>query len=38
MYKHVQQLHPYYAGPILGKHYLLINIDSFSRWPEVFIT
>ena len=35
---HAQRLHADYAGPILGKYYLLIIIDSFSRWPEVFIT
>ena len=37
-YKRMQRLHADYEGPILGKYYILIIIDSFSRWPEVFIT
>lgn len=37
-YECMQRIHADYAGPLLGKYYLLVVIDSFSKWPEVFIT
>jgi len=33
-----QRIHADYCGPFLGKYYALVIIDSFSRWPEVFLT
>ena len=33
-----QRIHADYCGPFLGKYYALVVIDSFSRWPEVFLT
>ena len=33
-----QRIHADYCGPFLGKYYALVVIDSYSRWPEVFIT
>lgn len=29
--------HADYAGPFLGKHYLII-VDALSKWPEIFET
>lgn len=36
-YERLQRVHADYAGPIFGKFYLLVIVDSFSRWPEVFV-
>lgn len=33
-----QRIHADYCGPFLQKYYALIIIDSFSKWPEVFLT
>ncbi len=30
-----QRIHIDYAGPFLGKHYLLV-VDAHSKWPEIF--
>ncbi|MEO0454924.1 MAG: RNase H-like domain-containing protein, partial [Verrucomicrobiota bacterium] len=37
-YEPMQRIHADYAGPFLRKYYLLVVIDTYSRWPEVFIT
>ena len=36
-YEKMQRIHADYAGPILG-YYFLIIVDSYSKWPEVYIT
>ena len=36
-YEKMQRIHADYAGPIKG-YYFLVVVDSYSRWPEVFIT
>ena len=33
-----QRIHIDYAGPFLGGHYCLVFVDSYSKWPEVFLT
>jgi hypothetical protein len=33
-----QRVHADYCGPFLGRYFALIVIDSFSKWPEVFLT
>ena len=33
-----QRIHVDYCGPFLGKYYALVIIDSYSKWPEVFLT
>ena len=33
-----QRIHADYCGPFLGKYYVLVVMDSFGRWPEVFLT
>ena len=33
-----QRIHMDYAGPFMGEYYCLVLIDSFSKWPEVFLT
>ena len=33
-----QRLHIDYAGPFLNKYYCLVLIDSYSKWPEVYLT
>ncbi len=33
-----QKIHADYSGPFLNKYYTLILIDSYSKWPEVFLT
>ena len=37
-YKVMQRIHVDYCGPFLGKHYALIIEDSYSKYPEVFLT
>ena len=37
-YKPMQRLHGDYCGPFLNKYYALVLIDSYSRFPEVFLT
>jgi len=37
-FKAMQRVHAHYCGPFRGKYYALIVIDSFSRFPEVFLT
>lgn len=32
-----QRLHIDYAGPYQG-HYFFLVVDSYSRWPEIFVT
>ncbi len=33
-----QRIHADYCGPFLKQYYALILIDSYSKWPEVFLT
>ena len=33
-----QRVHMDYCGPFLGKYYTLVLVDSYSKWPEVFLT
>ncbi len=33
-----QRIHANYCGPFLNQYYALILIDSYSKWPEVFLT
>ena len=37
-YESWQRVHMDYCGPFLGRYYALVLIDSFSKWPEVFLT
>jgi len=37
-FKPMQRIHADYCGPFLSKYYCLIIIDSYSRYPEIFIT
>lgn len=37
-YEKNQRLHMDYAGPFLSRYYCLVIIDSYSKWPEVFLT
>ena len=37
-YKAMQRIHVDYCGPFLGQHYALVIEDSFSKYPEVFLT
>jgi len=37
-YEPLQRLHLDYCGPILGKYYALVVIDTYSRYPEIFFT
>jgi len=34
----MQRVHADYCGPFLDRYYALIVIDSFSKYPEVFLT
>lgn len=34
----MQRVHIDYCGPFLQSHYVLVVIDSFSKFPEVFLT
>jgi len=34
----MSRVHVDYCGPFLGKFYALVVIDSYSRYPEVFLT
>jgi len=34
----MQRIHCDYCGPFVSKYYALIIIDSFSKYPEVFLT
>jgi hypothetical protein len=34
----MQRIHADYCGPFLNKYYALIVVDTFSKYPEVFIT
>jgi transposase InsO family protein len=33
-----QRVHIDFCGPFLNKYYALVLIDSYSKWPEVFLT
>ncbi len=33
-----QRIHADYCGPFLKQYYARILIDSYSKWPEVFLT
>ena len=33
-----QRVHADYCGPFLNQYYALVIIDSYSKWPEVFLT
>ena len=32
-----QHIHADYCGPFLDKFYALVVVDSYSRWPEVYL-
>ena len=33
-----QRVHADFCGPFLNRYYALVMIDSYSKWPEVFLT
>ena len=33
-----QRVHADFCGPFLNRYYALVLIDSYSKWPEVFLT
>lgn len=37
-FRTLQRIHADYCGPFLDNNYALIIEDSYSKWPEVFIT
>ena len=37
-YKPMQRIHVDYCGPFLSKYYALVIEDSFSKYPDVFLT
>ena len=37
-YQPLQRVHMDYCGPLLQEYYALIIIDTFSKYPEIFIT
>ena len=37
-YQPMQRIHCDYCGPFLSKYYALVIIDSYSKWPEVYLT
>ena len=37
-YEPWQRVHVDYCGPLLNKYYVLVLIDAYSKWPEIFTT
>ena len=37
-YSPMQRIHANFCGPFIGKFYALVVQDSFSKFPEVFLT